>query len=875
MKMMVLVVALLTALSASAQKLPKTAVPSHYDITLQPDFAAESFRGNETIDIRLPQPASSITLNAVDINFEEASVTANGHTQKATVQLQPAQEMAVLHVEQALPAGAAQIHIRYTGTLKQQLRGFYVSQAGGHKYAVTQFEATDARRAFPSFDEPAMKATFRLTAVIPQEDMAISNGPIVADQPGPGSGLHTVRFAVTPKISSYLVALEVGKFQCVSGSADQIPIRVCATPERANLGRFALSAAEFIMNFYNHYYGIRYPFAKLDLVGIPDFAAGAMENAGDITFRESDLLLDPQHASVGARKEVALVVAHEMAHQWFGDLVTMEWWDDVWLNEGFATWMESKPVEAWQPQWHVAQDNVVDLGRTLNADSVQATRPIHASHVETPAEINQLFDAIAYGKAAAVLRMVESYVSPAVFRQGVNAYLQHYQYGNASAADFWNTMTEVTHKPVDRIMTGFVNQPGAPAVKLAAECSAGKTQVTLSQQRYFASQNMFQEGSSEVWQIPVCLKTSAGTPQACELLAQKRQTFTLPGCHSWVYGNAGASGYYHTLYPAPMLPQMEPAAESALSPGERVMLLGDEWAAVKVNEHGIGDYLGLAQALSQDRTADVWNQITGVLDFTGLNLLSAPDQQPYQAWVRRLLQPVAAQVGWKPKPEESTDIKMLRPEILQTLGETGGDQAVLAQAGTLARQYVSNPGAVDPSLAGMVLQMAAFNGGSELYNLYLKRMKQPATPQEYYRYLFALNSFRQPPLIEQTVRLALSPQIRTQDVPLVLVRELENPDTQQVAWEFLQQNWAMVQKRMPPADVPFLAEAVGAFCKPQLKQAAQQFFSQHPLPGTQRMLQQGLEHADNCIALKQEQGGRLAAWLQRRSPAHTAAGEGR
>ena len=873
MKTIALMLACLSPISVFAQRLPKVATPSHYSITLQPDFKTENFSGNETMDIRVLQPTSAITLNSVGIKFQDVSITANGRTQKATVQLQPKNEMAVLQVAQELPAGPAQIHIRYSGTLKQDLRGFYLSEAGGHKYAVTQFEATDARRAFPSFDEPAMKATFAVTAIIPQGDTAISNGPITSDKPGPGPDQHTVVFATTPKLSSYLVALEVGKFQCVSGSAGQIPIRVCATPERAQLGKYALSAAEFIMNFYNHYYGIKYPFAKLDLVGIPDFAAGAMENAGDITFRETDLLLDPQRSSVANKKEVALVVAHEMAHQWFGDLVTMKWWDDIWLNEGFATWMESKPVEAWQPQWHVAEDNVVDLGRTLSEDSVQATRPIHAENVETPAQINQLFDAIAYGKAAAVLRMVESYVGPDAFRNGVNAYLKHYEYSNSSAADFWNTMTQITNKSVDQVMTGFVNRPGAPAVILSAQCQGQNTAVTLSQQRYYLNRDQFEKGGNELWQIPVCLKPSDNGPQQCELLREKQQTFTLRGCHSWVYGNAQATGYYHTMYPAEMLNKLGPAAETALQPGERVMLLNDEWAAVDVGRHGIGDYLNLAQSLQKDRTADVWSQITNALSFTGTRLVTAPDQQQYRTWLRALLQPSAGEIGWKPKPEESTDIKMLRPEIFRTLGEIGQDSAVLKQAGTLARQYASNPDAVDPSMVNTVLQLAAFAGTPELYNQYLAEMKKAATPEEYYHYLFALNSFRQPELIQRTLSLALSPQIRTQDVPLVVIRELLNPDAQQVAWNFLQAQWPAVEKKIPPADLPFLGEGVGAFCSVQLRDSAQQFFAQHPMPGPQRPLQQGLERAGDCIAIKGEQQGNLSTWLQRRSPFHNAGAE--
>ncbi len=873
MKVPLLLVLALSALPGLTQRLPDTARPTHYDITLRPDFQNKSFSGQEAIDIQLLKPAPAITLNAADIQFQEVSISQDGKTHEATVRLDPKDQMVELRVPQPLNTGVAQIRIRYTGTLKQPLRGFYLSEANGRQYAVTQFESTDARRAFPSFDEPALKATFTLTAVVPRQDMAIANAPAVSDKPGPGPDLHTVQFATTPKISSYLVALEVGQFQCLSGSSDRIPIRVCATPERIKLGQYALSAAEFVMNWYNHYYGIRYAFPKLDLVGIPDFAAGAMENAGDITFRETDLLVDPQRSSLGARKRVALVVAHEMAHQWFGDLVTMQWWDDVWLNEGFATWMESKSAAAWKPEWHLERDNVMELGGALSADSVQATRPIHAQNVETPQQIEQLFDAIAYEKTASVLRMVESYVGPEIFREGVNAYLQQFEYGNAGAADFWNTMARVSKKPVDRIMASFVNEPGAPAVSLAAQCRGEQTEVTLSQRRYYLDRARFQQPGGELWQIPVCLKASApGTRQACELLEKPQQTFILPGCHAWIYGNAGASGYYHALYPADMLQSMEPGVETALDPGERILLLQDEWAAVRVGREQIGDFFALAQALEADRTAGVWGQIAGVMNFAGDNLVTAADKQRYRAWVRGRLQPLAREVGWTPKPDESDDVKALRPAILGALGWTGRDPAVLQESGKLARQYLSNPAAVDPSMVDTVLDLAARNSGPDLYEQFAASLGKQSDPQDYYHYLFALTAFRQPALARRTMELALSPQVRSQDVSRVINRELANPEARETAWNFLRDHWAEVSKKTPPADVFLLAQGIASFCSPQLRNSARQFFAQHPL-AVPRRLQVALERSSACIDLKTAQEPKLAAWLQRTSAATEATGE--
>src|ERR1700674_279201 len=440
----------LTALSlATAQRLPEVATPENYKLTFTPDLEKAKFEGDETISIRVLKATSEITLNAVDIDFHEVSISSGGSAQKATVTPQKEKEMVVLSVPKPLAAGPAIIHITYTGILNDEMRGLYLGKDDqGRKYAATQLEATDARRAYPSFDEPGYKATFDITAVADKGMVALSNYKAISDMPGPGEK-HTVKFATTAKMSSYLAALVVGNFEYIEGEADGIPIRVYSTPGKKEMGKYALESAEHILSYYDKYFGIKYPYGKLDLVGLPDFSAGAMENTGCITFREVILLIDEKQGSVDLKKTIASVIAHEMAHQWFGDLVTMEWWDDIWLNEGFATWMSSKPVEAWKPEWNFNLDDVSQAGRTMNVDSLANTRPIHQA-ADTPAQIQELFDGIAYGKAAAVLHMLEAYLGEETFRQGVNAYLKQHEYGNATADDFWDAQAKVSRKPVDQ-----------------------------------------------------------------------------------------------------------------------------------------------------------------------------------------------------------------------------------------------------------------------------------------------------------------------------------------------------------------------------------------------------------------------------------------
>ncbi len=376
------------------------------------------------------------------------------------------------------------MHIKYTGHLNDKLRGFYLSTYKGKKYEVSQMESTDARVAFPSFDEPAYKATFDITAIVDKGDTAISNGEVVSDTPGPGDK-HTIKFSTSPKMSSYLVALTVGDWKCVSDHTDGVKVSVCTVPGKENLAQFPLEASKAFLHYYDSYYGIKYPLPKLDNIAVPDFQAGAMENWGAIIYRETALLIDDKTASVGAKQGVAETIAHEMAHQWFGDLVTMAWWDDIWLNEGFATWMTPHPIDAVEAG---LDGSARTWSRTptasLGGDSVQNTRPIH-QEAETRGEIEQLFDGIAYGKSAAVLHMLESYLGPETFRAGVNLYLKEHAYGNATAADFWSAMARASKKPIDQIMPTFVMQPGAPYVDVEAKCEGGNTTLKLSQKRYF------------------------------------------------------------------------------------------------------------------------------------------------------------------------------------------------------------------------------------------------------------------------------------------------------------------------------------------------------------------------------------------------------
>jgi aminopeptidase N len=855
----VLTFALAAISLAAAQRLPEVAAPENYKLTFTPDLEKATFEGDETIAIRVLKPTSEITLNAVDIDFHEVTITSGGNTEKAKVTPEKDKEMVVLTVEKPLAPGAATVHITYTGTLNSEMRGLYLGKDDqGRKYAASQFEPTDARRAYPSFDEPAYKATFDITAVADKGMVAISNQKVVSDTPAPGDK-HTIRFATTAKLSSYLAALVVGNFEYIEGKADGIPIRVYSTPGKKEMGKFALESAEHVLSYYDTYFNIKYPYGKLDLIGLPDFSAGAMENAGCITFREVILLIDEKQGSVDLKRTIASVIAHEMAHQWFGDLVTMKWWDDIWLNEGFATWMSSKPIQAWKPEWNFNLDNVSGTGGTLNTDSLANTRPIHQA-ADTPAQIQELFDGIAYGKAASVLRMLEAYLGEQTFRAGVNAYLQQHQYANATADDFWDVQARTSKKPVDQIMPTFVKQAGVPIIDVKSQCSGSTTTVALDQRRFYNDREKFQAPNDQLWQVPLCMKSSAGV-QKCELLTKRQETFTLPGCSTWVLANAGATGYYRDGYQPDAVRALARDAESKLSPAERIALQADIWASVRVGREPVGDYLAFAQGMGSDRNRAVLEDVLGRLNFIGQYLVTDRDRASFRAWLRQYLTPILKDVGWESKSGESDEQRTLRARLFNSLGHDARDPEVLAQARKIADKALDDPASVDREMAGGALALAALNGDQAFYDRLMTALKNPKSPEEYYMYLFTLPQFSDPKLLQRTLDYALSPDVRSQDALGVVTSVMGNPQGEKQAWDFVLAHWDAVQKAGGPFASAQVVGATSSFCDAHMRDQVVDFYAAHKIEAAERTYRQSIERINNCVDLKSQQEPQLASWL--------------
>jgi aminopeptidase N/puromycin-sensitive aminopeptidase len=846
------VLSLLLATAVQAQRLPETVRPVSYTLSLTPDLKAATFSGVESINVTLAESTDHITLNAAEIAFQSVTATANGKELKAIVALDEDKQQAAFTFPEKLPAGAVTLSIRYTGILNNELRGFYLSKTAKRNYAVTQFESTDARRAFPSFDEPAFKATYDVSLVVDSADTAISNSPIVSDTPGPAEGKHTLHFATTPKMSTYLVAFLVGDFQCSAGEQDGVAIRVCATPDKLALTPYGVGVAKQVLHYYNSYFGIPYPLKKLDLIALPDFEAGAMENFGAITYRETALLIDPKTASLGAKKEVALVIAHEMAHQWFGDLVTMQWWNNLWLNEGFATWMETKAVAHMHPEWKMEQTEASGVDGALNLDGQPTTRAIRAK-ADTPDEINQMFDGIAYGKAGAVLLSIENFVGEETFRQGVHNYLAAHLYGNATAEDFWGAQTANSHKPVDKIMESLVAQPGAPILTFGEPVN-GK--VSVSQKRFFLSPSITPDPKQQ-WTLPVCFKTANG--QDCQLLTPADTSLKIPA--QSVFFNANGKGYYRSNYPPQIYAQLVGQVETTLTPSERISLIGDEWAQIRSNKAPIGAYLDLVAAVKADPNTEVIDAAIGGYSTTYSRIAAnAEERAALTAWLRSTFAPQYAKLG-PPAPADSEDTRELRTQLFGLLGYRAKDPAVLTQSREIAAKYLADPTSIDASLGQTALAIAARNGDAALFDRLQKIYETSTNPELQIGALRLLAEFEDPALVQRSLDYAASGKVRNQDAAVQFAIAMGNDATRDQAWKYIQDNWEKVKAQFTTEMGAVLVGSTSSFCSAEAREGVKSFFAAHPVSSSDKSLRHAIERIDGCVELRTLQEPNLKLWL--------------
>ncbi len=662
-------------------QLPRGVQPTHYDVVVVPHAASLSFDGKATISIEVQQPTDRITLNALDLTFTSAQLAVESGKKvffgAPKISVDEQAQTATFTFKHTIPAGSYRLSMVYSGKINTQPNGLfaidYDSKSGKKRALYTQFENSDARRFIPSWDEPAFKATFVLDAIVPGDEMAVSNMP-VASRSDLGQGLVRVRFQPSPKMSSYLLFFGLGEFDRTTTTSDGTEIGMVTQKGLSSQAQFGLESAKAILHEYNDYFGVPYPLPKLDNVASPGRSQffGAMENWGAIYSFEYTLLLDPSISTLSDKQEVFGVAAHEMAHQWFGDLVTMRWWDDIWLNEGFASWMASRTTAKLHPEWNSVLDEVTVRETAMARDAVSTTHPV-VQHVETVEQANQAFDSITYSKGEAVIRMLEGYVGAETWRQGVRDYIKAHAYGNTVSDDLWRAMDAVAPgKSVATIAHDFTLQPGIPLIRVeAASCKHGQTTLQLSQGEFTRDRPDKQPLS---WHVPVIAQVLGAAPTST-LVSGGQASLDLPGCGPVVV-NAGQSGYYRTLYTPKAFAALK-GDFAKLAPIDQLGLMDDSWALGMAGLQSSSDYLDLVQATPVDAGPQIWDDIAGDLSTLDDYYRGTGERQAaFRRFAIAKLSPVFKRIGWQPQPGESAPTKNLRPDLIGVLSALGDRQVI-------------------------------------------------------------------------------------------------------------------------------------------------------------------------------------------------------
>jgi len=813
-------------------RLPRTVAPRRYDLVLEPDLEAATFAGSETVTLEVVEPLDEIVLNAIDLELGPGRLEGPGGTLEiSTIRLDPQSERAHLLLSGTAGPGEWTLHLEFRGKLSDQLQGFYRStytdDAGVPRtIATTQFESTDARRAFPCWDEPDLKAVFGVTLVVDEDVLAISNGPEIGREPA-GEGRVRVRFADTMVMSTYLVAFVVGPLEATRPlDVDGVPLRIVYRPGKEGLSAFPAEVGAFSLRFFADYYAIPYPDAKMDMVGLPDFAQGAMENLGCVTYRESLLLVDPDHATQPELATVADVIAHELAHMWFGDLVTMRWWNGIWLNEAFATLMELLAVNAYRPDWERWSQFLRSRAVAFEVDALHSTRSIEYP-VRSPDDASGMFDILTYTKGAAVLRMLEQYLGAERFRDGIRRYLDEHRFGNTETHDLWDAIEKATDEPVRRIMDGWIWQGGYPLV--SARLRDGR--VKLAQRRYLISG----EDDDTVWDVPLLVRTSEGTEPV--LIEPGGVSIPAPR-DGQVVVNAGVHAFVRVEYDDELLGRLTADLRS-LSTDERTQLVDDTWAAVIAGRRSAVDFCRFAASFADETELPVWQSLMQGLGWCERFLTDGP-REHFRSWIRGLLWPAIERIGWEPRDGERDLDKPLRGALMAALGVLGADPQAFGMAMEIERESRGD-GQVDPSLAAASVAIVAAGGTAEDYGRYLEAIGSARTPQEELRYLYALPDFRDPELIQRTVEKTLTGEIRTQNAPGVLARAVANRDHGDRAWAFIKEHWDEIVSRLAPTTLVYVADGVRYLTEPGQVEDSAAFFAAHPIPQSALQLRQTLE----------------------------------
>ncbi len=796
-------------MTSNAHRLPGTVRPRYYDLHIEADPDEDTFQGRATIWIVSDDPSRTFRLHARDMDITGVKIKEGNTIYRGTATLDPDDETATLTFPEKVPAGQARLILEYTGTVDEGMAGLYLSQSGDERCLVTQCEATDARAVFPCFDEPPYKAPIRWTVTTPDPYTVLTNGAL-DEKTEHDDGTATWRFKATPSISTYLAALAVGTFEPTQqAQRGEVPFRVWAPGGKQSLGTQARDFATELLPWYETYFDVPYPFKKYDQLAVPSFAFGAMENVGLVVFRDSLLLMQDETASWDQRKAIDRVVAHEFAHMWFGNLVTMEWWDDLWLNEAFAEWIAHKAVDELEPTHDAWHDFQKRTAQALDTDALHATHPIYHP-VETPEQAMEMFDTITYGKGSAVMRMLEAYLGPEAFRQGLRTYVDTFEKDNAQGQDLWRHLAQASDEPVEDIMQTWITQPGHPTLRVDKQGS------TLTLQQHPARASPRQEPREATWPVPIVLRhgDDGTTTRQRTVLDQDTAEVTLDAetDPDWIVPNADAMGFYRSRLSEDLLDSALDHIDQ-LTPTERARLLHDEWANLKANQRDPESFLKTLDTLTKNAEHHaVLDALTTTLSHLETYLEShASDEalEGLRAWTRERLPQLPSPL--EPSPEDDPSEGTRRAILLQATAGIAQDPDAQGLATSLAQRERDDPASTHPDLAGTAVRLNARYGDEATWDkhraLYEERRDQHRSPQEVDRYLHSFPQFRDPTLVEKTLRLLDDGTVPKQDIGPLLAKMLNHPHSQDAAFEHVKANLDTLKRRIGPAWVTRIVEA--------------------------------------------------------------------
>ncbi len=850
---------LLGGTAAAAERLGRTVVPTFEAIRLDADRRKADYTGTARIELKVNAPTDAFRFHALDMDLKR--ITLRGSQGDVPVRHQAGERgIITVNASGTLTPGAYTLEIGFANNFDTHMNSFFKVESRGEPYLFTQFEPDMAREAFPCWDEPEFKIPFQLTLVVPKADLAVANTPV--EKEAEEGARKTVVFRRTRPIPSYLVAFAAGPFETVPLPGMSVPGRVVFPRGQSHLTGETVKYTPVILGALEKYFGRAYPYEKLDLIAVPGFG-GAMENAGAVTFNDSLLLLDPQRNTLGQRANLVGVVAHELAHMWFGDLVTMQWWDDLWLNESFASWMGDKISEQVAPELGIQVAEISGANAAMMTDAHLSTGAMRRS-ISASDNLMQSFDDLAYPKGQRVLMMFEAWMGPDVFRRGIQEYLQAHEWGNARAADLWQSLSKAAGRDVGAAMSSFLDQAGVPLVSIEP---AGANQVRISQQRFLNQGNT--DARNTRWQVPVTLRFpdgSGGTKTQSVLLTQPSQTVRLDtaAAPAWVHPNAGENGYYRWKVSHDALAAMASDAARLLNTRERAGVVKNISALLDAGALEGPDFLRLVAQFSGDADPYVAGAVFDALEKIKKAFITPETADAFAAYVRRVVTPAVQRFGMKKQPGEPDAVSALRPRFYLLLAVEGKDQKVLAEAEKLAQAYLKDPASVDPPLAGTVLRLAALRGDEALFETYRRRFEAATIPADRGRFLRALGGFRDPKVVQHALKYTLEGPLRVTEInsiPFGIGSDLRYQD---VPFHWMVENFDRLKKRMPDYAVASLPNFAVDSCSTEQLERAKKFFADpaHRVAGTDKTLRDLEEWVNLCVRRRAREAAAVTAYLK-------------